>query len=383
MQTIPFLFLILIVQPTNVGLAAEGAPAKQSGLNAVTATKAQRAIDRGIAFLLPQQTPEGAWKGFDKPHPAITALVAKCIMQDEHHGPKHAAVRRAIAYLERFIQPDGGIYVEGEGMRNYHTSVALMALAATQDPKHAATIRKAQAFLKNLQWDDGEGHEASSAWYGGAGYGRHKRPDLSNTQLMLEALTQSGLSQDDPVYKKAMVFVTRCQMLGEKNDQTFAESSNDGGFVYTAANGGESKAGTTMDGDRPRLRSYGSMTYSGFKSMLYARLDRDDVRVRSAMEWIKKHYTLDSNPNMPETVSRQGLYYYYHVFARAMQAWGREEIVDASGRAHPWREELCSKLISLQRPDGAWVNDEDRWFEGNPHLVTAYAILALQTALAE
>ena len=123
------------------------------------------------------------------------------------------------------------------------------------------------------------------------------------------------------------------------------------------------------------------MTYAGFKSLLYAKVDRDDVRVVRAIEWIRRHYTLDHNPNMPQTQSRQGLYYYYHVFARALHAWGEDVILDDRGRSHRWREELCNRLISLQRSDGSWVNEEDRWFESNPHLVTAYSILAMQTAL--
>jgi squalene-hopene/tetraprenyl-beta-curcumene cyclase len=170
-------------------------------------------------------------------------------------------------------------------------------------------------------------------------------------------------------------------MLGSTNDQPFATGSIDGGFVYSPVNDGESKAGTAMEGDRPRLRSYGSMTYSGFKSMLYAKVDRDDERVMRCLDWIRKHYTLDHNPNMPGAQSREGLYYYYHVFARALHAWGDQTIRDQAGDSHPWRQELCEKLISLQRDDGSWVNSEDRWFEGNPHLVTAYAVLALQTAL--
>jgi squalene-hopene/tetraprenyl-beta-curcumene cyclase len=267
-------------------------------------------------------------------------------------------------------------------MRNYHTSVAIMALAATKNPAHASTIRNAQQFLKKLQWDAGEGHETSSAFFGGQGYGRHKRPDLSNTQLMLEALHQSGLPSDDPVYQKAMVFISRCQMLGATNDQPFAESVDDGGFVYTPANGGESKAGTDVVDGRPRLRSYGSMTYAGFKSMLYANLGRDDVRVQRALQWIRRHYTLDHNPNMPHAQSKEGLYYYYHVFARALSVWGEESIVDANEVPHAWRTELCERLLSLQREDGSWVNEEDRWFEGNPDLVTAYAVLSLQTALS-
>ncbi|MBI4718260.1 MAG: hypothetical protein HY763_10680 [Planctomycetes bacterium] len=342
---------------------------------------AHRAVDRGLAYLAAAQREDGGWEAFGKSHPAITALVVKALMQDADYGPKHPAARRGLAFVLKYVQPDGGIYDDAEGQKNYHTSVALMALAAAKDPALADTIRRAQDFLRVLQWDDGEGYEASSTWYGGQGYGRNKRPDLSNTQMMLEALRDSGLSADDPAYKKAMVFISRCQMLSETNDQAFARGSDDGGFIYTPANEGESMAGAEVVEERPRLRSYGSMTYAGFKSMVYAKLDRDDVRVKKALAWIRRHYTLDANPNMPEEQAKQGLYYYYHTFARALHAWGEDILVDAEGQAHRWREELCRKLMSLQHDDGSWTNVADRWYEGNAHLVTAYAVLAMQTAL--
>jgi len=361
------------------GLHAQAPPEPEMPLG--LRSSAQAAIDRGLVYLAASQRPDGGWEAFDKSHPAITSLVVKCLLQDQAYGPGHQAAKRGLEFVLRFVQPDGGIYVSGEGMRNYHTSAALLALAAAKDPAHSRTIKNAQAFLKKLQWDDGEGHEASSSWYGGQGYGEHKRPDLSNTQMMLEALKQSGLPSDDPVYRKAMVFIGRCQLLGETNDQTFAAGSTDGGFVYSPVGGGESKAGIDVVDDKPTLRSYGSMTYAGFKSMLYANLDRDDVRVRRALDWIRRNYTLDQNPNMPHEQTKQGLYYFYYVFARALDAWGEQSIVDGRGVPHRWREELCEKLISLQHEDGSWVNDEDRWYEGNPHLVTAYSILALQTAL--
>jgi len=352
-------------------------------LDPATAGQVREAIGKALEYLIPAQTPEGGWAAFEKPHPAITALVVKCLAQDDRYGPQHPAVKRGLAYVLRFAQPDGGIYVEGEGHNNYHTSVALMALAEMKNKEFAKHVEDAQRYLKELQWDDGEGHESSSAWYGGAGYGKGKRPDLSNTQLMIEALRESGLSTDDPVYQKATMFISRCQMLDGTNDQPFADGAEDGGFVYSPANGGESKAGTSVVEDKPRLRSYGSMTYAGFKSMLYAGLSKEDPRVRAAAEWIKRYYSLDRNPNLPEEQAKQGLYYYYHTFARALDAWGEETIVDGEKTPHPWRRELCTTLLRLQRPDGSWVNGEDRWYEGNPHLVTAYAVLALQTALGD
>jgi len=345
------------------------------------AQRAQAAIDRGLRFLVSTQREDGGWEAFGKSHPAITALVIKCLAQDPNYGRGHPATRRGVEFLMRFVQPDGGIYIEDEGQKNYHTSVALMALASVKDPAQAERIKRAQDFLRQLQWDEGEGHEVSSPWYGGQGYGRNKRPDLSNTQLMLEALRDSGLPSDDPAYQRAMVFITRCQMLDATNDQPLADGGSEGGFVYTAANGGESMAGTEVVDGRPRLRSYGSMTYAGFKSMLYAKVSRDDPRVKAAADWISRHYTLDENPNMPGEHSKQGLFYFYHVFARALHAWGEDVLYDHRGQPHSWREDLTNKLVALQRSDGSWVNEADRWLEGNPHLVTAYSVLALQTAL--
>ncbi len=360
-------------------------PAKQvapvAALTAKARHDAQAAIDRGLAFLKATQRADGGWESMDRSDPAVTAMVGKCFIQHKDFGPTHPLVKKALALMLAFKHDDGGIYAEGLGLRNYYTSVCLMALAAAKDEKYKPHISKAQSFLKKLQWDEVEDIDESNPWYGGAGYGRNKRPDLSNTQMMLEALKQSGLATTDPAYKRALKFIQRCQNLSASNDQAFARGANDGGFVYTPANGGESKAGTVMVEGQPRLRSYGSMTYAGFKSYLYADLDRNDPRVQAALKWIQQHYTLDHNPNMPGEQSLQGLYYYYHVFARALKAWGEPTIADSKGVKHAWREDLCRKLISLQNKDGSWVNTADRWYEGNPALVTAYAVLALQTAL--
>ncbi len=335
---------------------------------------------KALSFLAASQQADGGWLCFGKTDPAITALVTQCFIQSPDYGSTHPLVKRALEFMLTYAKEDGGIYVEGQGYRNYQTSVCLMALAATRDPAYEGRIRAAQRFLTTLQWDEGEGYERENAWYGGAGYGRHKRPDLSNTQMMIEALHQSGLPGEHPAYRKAVVFIQRCQMLSPYNDQPFASGRADGGFVYTPVNGGESKAGSTGVAGRPGLRCYGSMTYAGFKSMLHARVDRDDPRVRAAFDWIRSHYTLEANPNMPGAQSTEGLYYYYHVFAKALEAWGEETIVDASGNPHHWREDLCLALQARQRADGSFVNEADRWMEGNPYLVTAYAVLAIQAS---
>lgn len=372
-------------------VAAESAPSSRpdshSGLPAALRAKAEAAIGRSLKRLETTQLPDGGWKGFDDAaDPAITSMVGLCFVRDPHYGPRHAVVRKALRYVLSCKQKDGGIYGD-VGVKNYSGSVALMFLSALRDPALKDEVAVQQKFLKDLQWyedkkdDAGKPVDGSHPWYGGAGYGHGKRPDLSNTQMMLDALHQSGLPPTDPAYKRALVFIQRCQMCAETNDQPFAAKARDGGFIYSPANGGESKAGMMTYGDDQVLRSYGSMTYAGFKSMLYAGLDRGDKRVQLAWRWIRSNYTLDSNPNMPGRQSSEGLYYYYHVFAKALAAWGEPAVIDMEDNRHDWRGDLCRKLLSLQKPDGSWVNVADRWMEGNPDLVSAYAILALQETL--
>jgi squalene-hopene/tetraprenyl-beta-curcumene cyclase len=107
--------------------------------------------------------------------------------------------------------------------------------------------------------------------------------------------------------------------------------------------------------------------------MIYAGVTMDDPRVQAAVKWLQAHYDLTSNPGMGSS----GLYYYYHTLAKALDAVGKSDFVDDKGVSHNWRRGLLAELIRRQRPDGSWVNDDPRWMEGNPNLVTGYVLLTL------
>ncbi len=192
-------------------------------------------------------------------------------------------------------------------LQNYVTSINVMALvAANQADKYKGVIGDAVTFLKHLQWDEEEGKDATSDYYGGAGYDSKSRPDLSNTQFFLDALKAAGLPKDDPAFKKALVFVSRCQNIkGETNDQPWAKLINDGSFIYTPATGGVTKVVDKADADGS-LPGYGSMTYAGIKSLIYCGVSKDDPRVKKAYEWIRNNYSVDKNPGMPEARSQMG-----------------------------------------------------------------------------
>jgi squalene-hopene/tetraprenyl-beta-curcumene cyclase len=329
----------------------------------------QKMVARAVDYLRTSQAEDGSFSGSTTP--AITALVAAGLLRNGY-SPDDPLVAKSLKYLEGFVQKDGGVYKPGSTHRNYETAVAVEAFAAANDDgRYDKTLEGAEAFLKGLQWDAGEGKDKSDVAYGGAGYGSHKRPDLSNTTFLIDALKATGNGPDDPAMQKALIFVSRCQNLETGHNTTpFAAKNPDGGFYYTPAAGGSSQAGETPQGG---LRSYGSMTYAGLKSMIYAGVDQDDPRVKAAHQWVQDHYTLEENPNM----GLAGLYYYYHTVAKALDALGGDTIQDAEGQKHNWRQELTAELAERQNKNGSWTNTNARWLEGNPDLVTGYVLLTL------
>ena len=346
-----------------------------------------RAQERGLNWLVKQQEKDGSWRH----HPAITGLAVTAIYRsgkDLAAEPKDAA-QRGLAYILTCVKPTGAIFGGGENDKypNYSTAICMMALLASGDAKHTETIRHARKFLLDLQSDEGEGLTAADASYGGVGYGRRGRPDLSNSAWAYEALRLTDSldtrAEDSPNktgglhWQKAIAFIERCQNLPSHNDQPWAKNATDtdlGGFAYmpgfSFVNEEEHQP---QDGKSP-LRSHGSISYAGLKSFIYAELHKDDPRVQAVMTWLGRNYTLDENPGM----GKQGLYYYLHLMTKALTAYGADTFQTADGKVHDWRYDLLKKFVQLQRADGFWQNDNNRFWENDPVLVTSYSLLAIE-----
>jgi squalene-hopene/tetraprenyl-beta-curcumene cyclase len=343
------------------------AHAADAGSNA---TDVQAVVDKAVAYLGKSQSADGSFSA-KRTGPGVSALVAAGLLRSGR-GPDDPVVAKTMAYLEKSVKPDGGVY--DRGLANYTTAVAIMTFKeANTNGKYDTILKNAVRFIKGLQYADAK-TEPSDPKYGGVGYGANDRPDLSNTQYFLDALQAAGVPKDDPAVQRALKFVSRCQNLpGETNDQPFAKKTTEddkGGMTYVPFDVDENRHKTPEGG----LRSLGAMTYGGLKSFLYAGVSKDDPRVQGAIRWIRSHYTLNENPGMGQA----GLYYYYHTFAKAMTAAGMDEFEDAKGMKHDWRRELFENLRKHQRPDGSFVNAGDRTFgEADPNLATAFALLTL------
>lgn len=346
--------------------------------------EAEHSIDFGLKWLEKNQEQDGSWSHY----PAITALAATAFLKSPpgYTESNNSSVAQAIKFIVSCQKEDGGIYIDD--LAGYNTAICLMALVATQNLRYSDAIRRARDFLLSLQFDESEGVQQTDIRYGGIGYREKERPDLSNLQWAIEALKESencrtvseasaqvqehsgtGKSAAAARTKQlfwdhAIVFLQRCQNLKGYNDQSWA--GDDGGFIYSPS---DSKAGG--------YTSYGSMTYAGMKSFIYAGVEKNDRRVQAAYGWIRKTYTVQKNPEMGD----QGLFYYYQTMAKAMDAYGDDILIDANGVQHNWRKELLERLLSIQDGEGFWMNKNNRWWESKSELTTAYTVLAIEHLL--
>ena len=327
----------------------------------------ETAIMNGANFLLSKQAPDGHWS--DPQMPALTALplwaLSTANLQPSTFNLQPAKAKAA-AFVLATQREDGGFYVPkpgrgGSGLGNYNTSVCLSALYDSGLAPKAALL-KARSYIATSQLS---GDDTMAGGFGYDKVSRRRYADLSNTSYAMSAMAKTASLEEfrtdgkkaDIDWDKALRFV---QNLME------TEGPGKGGAAY---NERTPQAGTTTNAQgKVHLRAYGSMTYAAVLSMCSAKLDRGDPRVRQSLEYLAKYWSVDENPGM----GNQGLYYFFDIMARALSAAGVEKVGD-----HVWKKELSAKVVSLQKPDGSWANDNNRFWEADPVLCTSFALLVL------
>jgi squalene-hopene/tetraprenyl-beta-curcumene cyclase len=366
-----------LIAATMASGADETKPAGQSPDD-----QAKAAILRGLDWLKANQSTEGSWSNTN--YPATTALALWAFARSEH--PDRAAVgAKAASFIERFIQPDGGIYKPATGARGsgglstYNTAVCMVALHAWDRAKYTQAILAARKYIAGSQLT------GDSPATGGFGYDpappdadpKKARADLSNTAVALRAMRvtqdvedlRTGGKSVDVNWNASLAFIEKFQ------NRDSADTNNYGGFAYDL--GGE-RGGTAVGKDGTvKLAGYGSMTYAGLESMIFAQVDRTDPRVRSALQWAAAHWSVDENPGQ----GSKGLFYYLNIMSKALSLNGSDTLARKEGEPIPWKSQLVGKLVAMQQKDGSWVNKDNTFWEGDAALVTPYSILALEMAI--
>ncbi|MCX7818352.1 MAG: terpene cyclase/mutase family protein [Kiritimatiellae bacterium] len=401
----------LLIAAVSWGGAAEGVESgavvrlevrgDPPGLSESLQREARAAIDRGLRWLLAQQSPTGSWSNAQ--YPALTALplwaLAKAGMADS------PAAQRAVDFLLSCAHENGAIYRApdrpggGGGLPNYNTAISMVALHLSGDPRATPVVLRARRYLARTQ------HLGGDVYYGGMGYDAESgRPyaDLSNSYIAYEAMRMTESAEDlrrdggpraDLNWEAARAFIQRTQNDARFNPAPWAtdDPADRGGFVYHPE---QTRAGTTTNAAGVvKFRSMRGMTYAGLLSYIYADVDRTDPRVEATVNWIVRNWSLDANnpraPGEGKTATqddREGLFYMYNVMAKGLAAYGQDVFRPPNAPPFNWRVELIQRLLALQKTDpatglGYWVNDVGRYWESDPVLVTSYALIALQVAL--
>lgn len=346
----------------------------------------RQAIERGVTWLVSNQNSNGWWSTGEQP--AVTALVLTSLNREPSGRflrSRPSELNRAYDFLLGSVQTNGSIH---RGLlANYNTALSLVALSSADDPHFLPVIRGARRYLAGSQIDFGEKGKPDSPFDGGVGYGsKYQHSDMNNTLTAIEAMrwSETALPKDRPAgsepepdldWAAVARFLQNCQNLPAVNPAAWVsdDPKDKGGFVYYP---GQSMAGGTTNAatGKVALRSYGSISYAGLLSYVYAKVGKDDPRVVAVLDWLKSNYTLEENPGM----GPQGYFYYVHLMTKALTAARIDILQLKDGREIRWRETVAARLLELQQPDGSWTNTHQRWWETDRNLVTAYVLLSLE-----
>ena len=248
----------------------------------------------------------------------------------------------------------------------------MTALHAYDKAAYKDVILNARKFVASCQLE-GDREDSGGFGYSKPGQG-WSRGDLSNVGWALSAMrtTQDVEDQRQGEKRVDVNWDAALKFLGKLQDQDKSDPVNQGGFAYSPS-GANAEKSVGKDGT-VKLVGYGSMTYAGLLSLVYAGLDRNDPRVMSAVQWASRHWSVDRESRQ----RHQGAFLLLQRHGAGAEC-ERERPYSREGAADiPWRLQLMNRLVASQSPEGSWVNANNRYWEGNAVLVTEYTVLALE-----
>lgn len=351
------------------------------------------ARERAAQFLIGRQSDDGAWRsnhyGSFKDGPSLTPFALLALRQTPASPKRDEAIRKGAAYLSSLTRQDGTIDDDKYKINYpvYTAAQAVVFFSALDDPPSRTARNAWLAYLKKQQLTEDLGWREADREYGGWGYSLHipRKPqpgetappteaNLSATVFALDALRAAGCPTIDPAYRKALVFVQRCQNFPDDPEKANPRY-DDGGFHFIYDDAARNKAGKVAQSDDGKVHylSYGSASADGLRGLLHCGLPTDNIRVIASRLWFDTHFQPDRHPgNYPpeREPSRQGVYFYYTCSAaRTLQALGQTPSDKSNS--------LAAALRKLQREDGSWANPVEAQREDDPMVATCFAIIAL------
>jgi hypothetical protein len=330
--------------------SAAGAPVPSTGTPAALA-----ALDRGLAYLLRTQEPEGFWKGavgrkvhtryigHEAPHVGITALAGSSLLARKD-AVRFDAVRRALRWVLDQSREDG--FIAAHGSRMYSHALATLFLARAMRSELAPGFPDLEEKLGRAAGLIVRTQNAQGGWRYLPGAADS---DLSVTACQVAALREArdaGVDIPDETFRRAVMYVCRSAVPGSPTDP-----SPSGAFGYQ------------LPGATPQFGPRQSFALTA--AAVAALADAGEAELDEAVAG-RRYLVLRRPP--PENAASRFDYYYGHFHAL------RAHRSDAAG-CRAWREALLGELQSLQAHDGSWSDLV------GPKYATAMATLLFEEAL--
>lgn len=322
-----------LLVPALCACALALAPRAASAQNGVSLElRVQRAIERGVGYLVKEQKPDGLWSDDMNTHPGgQTSLVALTLVKsglprDDPH------LRDALLALRKVVFKS-----------TYSASVFLMLQAALIDKSKTSAAGEGRDCFEYLV-----AHQSEGLWaypWGGI--------DMSNTQfalLGLRAGKELGFEVPDRTIETCLAALFRCQ-------------KPDGGFPYDP--GRDSTGGMTA-ATLGGLAVLGELGKGNERvATLFA---RNRANVARAETWMETRLLPQGNPYGERYWTTS--WHYAHL-------WALERWCGLTGRTrigtHDWYREIAAWLVDQQQPNGSWG------YAGSPELLdTCFALLFLR-----
>ena len=324
---------------------------------AVPLERVDRAIVRGMKRLVALQAENGSFAPEERQEVcrvALTSMALWALGEPEASGIDAVRARKAAEFLIAKQLETGGIYEQSNGLPVYTSGVAARALRTLGNvdgwPELGAARSRVELFVYRSAAPESFVDADTKASAGPS------RARVEAKRLLGEDKAR------DASERRALEFLARCDIDLSRSPARLRQPQ-------------EQRAAFEI----------GAFDYEDLLPMVYLELTPEQQIVLRARKALERRYTPERNPDLTARYGEQGFlegkqgkFYYWLNVARTMTTLGEAVIVTLDGVRHDWASEIAAQILAAQRGDGAWVNPEARWWEGEPGITTAYAVLALK-----
>ena len=303
-----------------IAVCSMGASGETRAADGGDAVPVERAVSRGLDWLVAAQQPDGSWgSGSFRGSAAVTATCTMALVgagSTGESGDHAAAVARAVRFLAASAGGSGLIEGREQAAHGpmYGHAFATTALAelygeTAEDEKLAGVINRARLLIERTQNDEG-----------GWRYQAIRRDaDISVTAGMLTALRavrNSGFDVSESTVARGLAYIGRLQ-------------NPDGGFRYQS----------------PAGRSASPRTAAAVFSLLAGGVRQGDA-IDRGFAWLEAHPVRLGQAVRLESGDGYALYGLFYTAAAFWQRGGKGW--------DDWYAATAAALIDAQDPDGSW-----------------------------